>query len=124
MNVSNAAVWNGVGWSTPGFVSQQSVQAIAVKNGEVYVAGSTFTLPSRNIARGVIKLAGNAWSGLGTGVGNGQYLAPVLAVSIRGNEMYAGGGPFALPGERADGINSVVTPSFSGQRNGTPVAHR
>ena len=92
----NAAVWNGRKWSGTGFQTEGAVQAITVDKADTYMAGSRFTLPSGQVVQGVIK--GNSiWSAVGSGVGNGNYLAPVMALGIARKELFIGGGPFALP---------------------------
>jgi hypothetical protein len=96
VTVSNAAVWNGQEWGSLGFLTDAPVHAIATDETRIYIAGSAFHLPSGETARGVI--AGNrTWLPLGSGISNGRYLAPVLALSVAGKAIYAGGGPFAMP---------------------------
>ena len=95
--VSNSAVWNGREWSSLNVVTAGPVQAIAINHATVYLGGSMFTLPSGETARGVIAARAGKWIPLGSGIGNNKYLAPVLSIAIAGQDLYAAGGPFALP---------------------------
>jgi hypothetical protein len=96
VDVSNAAVWNGDEWASLGFTTDAPVQAIVTDTTHTYIAGSAFHLPSGKVARGVIA-RDRTWQPLGGGIANGAYLAPVLALSVSGKTVYAGGGPFAMP---------------------------
>jgi hypothetical protein len=97
-NVSNLALWNGRKWYSLGIVTDAPVQAIASAQAGVYIAGSRFTLPSGDVANGVIKQQGT-WQSVGAGIRNDRYMASVLALSIAGNRLYAAGGPFVIPAD-------------------------
>jgi len=69
-------------WTPLGDGVDGSVQAIAVKNGEVYVGSSVGGVSANNIA----KWNGREWSALGSGV-NSQ----VYALTFCGDDLYVGG---------------------------------
>jgi hypothetical protein len=93
--VSNGALWDGNQWSPLGLRTNGGIQRIAIAGADVYFAGAFFTLPSGEQAKGVVKWNG-AWTSLGEGVANGDFLAPVTALAVAGTRVFAGGGPFAL----------------------------
>jgi len=94
--VTNAAVWDGAQWVQPGFQTNAAVHSILVNGAHVYIGGAAFTLQSGPSTRGVVR-CGTRCSALGTGIGNGTFLAPVDTLALAGQKLYAGGGPFALP---------------------------
>ncbi len=82
-------------WTPLGDGVDGSVQAIAVKNGEVYVGSSVSGVSANNIA----KWNGREWSALGGGV-NSQ----VLALTFLGDDLYVGGLFSQAGGSEAQGI--------------------
>jgi trimeric autotransporter adhesin len=74
------------------------VRKIAVSGSTVYVGGSSFTLPTGRVTTGVAQWDGRNWTSVGSGLGNGAYAGPIMAIAVRGNNLYIGGDSFVLPG--------------------------
>ena len=128
--VSGIAKWDGTNWSSLGggvsstnFYAPQVNVIILGNNGDLY-AGGYFTsaggVPTLNIAR----WDGTNWSSLGSGL-NGlsggcqpRTRGPVLALAIKGKDLYAGGDITSAGGLPANYIakwnGGVWTPMGSG----------
>src|SRR5882762_1713949 len=96
-HASNIAKWNGSNWSPLAIQPFDGVRKIVVNGSTVYVGGSSFTLPTGVVTKGVAKWEGRNWTGVGSGLGNGAYAGPVMAIAIRGNNLYIGGDSFVIP---------------------------
>jgi hypothetical protein len=112
--VANAARWDGSTWAAVEVGANDAIQAAAAHGGSVYLAGGAFQLPSGEMAWGVVKGTGRKWSGLGSGLGNGPYLAPVTTLGVAADRVVAGGGPFVLADE----------PSGAPRRSASPTNRR
>jgi hypothetical protein len=107
VNATRMARWNGSGWSPVGtgsftnHASNATVRAMAVSGANLYVAGD-FTFIGNVGVRGVARLSGNTWSGLGdlnTGLN-----APAYALALINGDVYAGGAFSAAGGALASGF--------------------
>lgn len=101
VTVNNIAKWNGIEWSALGSGtagdSWPNVNALAVKGDELYVGGE-FTEAGGVAAHHIAKWDGKVWSGLGAGLTFGFSHPGVDALSISGNDVYAGG-EFSFTGD-------------------------
>ncbi|HEY2082121.1 MAG TPA: hypothetical protein VGI88_05005, partial [Verrucomicrobiae bacterium] len=87
---TNIAYWDGSSWNALGnglgSVSGSSVRATAVKNGQVYAAG-TFTNSGPQLVTNVAVWNGSTWSAVGGGISG----FGVSSLTFNGNDLYAGG---------------------------------
>ncbi|HEV2827377.1 MAG TPA: heavy metal-binding domain-containing protein [Pyrinomonadaceae bacterium] len=97
-HASNIAKWNGSNWSPLAIQPFDGVRKIAVNGSTVYIGGSSFTLPTGIVTTGVAKWDGSNWSALGSGLGNGPYSGPIMAIATSGTDLYVGGDAFAILG--------------------------
>jgi hypothetical protein len=100
-HASNIAKWNGSTWSPLAIQPADGVRKIAVNGSTVYVGGSSFTLPTGMVTKGVARWDGKSWTGVGSGLGKGAYAGPIMAIVIKGNTLYIGGDSFVIPGAPA-----------------------
>lgn len=88
--VVNVAKWNGSEWaplgSGVGDGYADSVSALAIIGGDLYVGGRFQTVGNGVAASNIARWNGSAWSPLGSGVDDS-----VLALSVIGTDLYAGG---------------------------------
>jgi len=104
---SNLARWNGRLWTSLGLRTRDEIRKIAVDGRDVYVGGMSLTLPDGRVTAGVARWDGEKWSALGSGVGDGIYGGPILAMAPSGGKLYVGGDAFVLPdraGQAGPGI--------------------
>jgi hypothetical protein len=92
---NHIAKWDGSAWSALGSgVSDEhgygSVAALAMSGSDLYVGGD-FNTAGGNSANYIAKWNGSAWSALGSGVDNGNYITSVLALAVSGSDLYVGG---------------------------------
>ena len=101
-NANSVARWNGTAWSAVGTVvpslnNPQVVQALALAaNGDVYIGGRLSKAGGVAVSH-LAKWNGTAWSGLGTGAGQGINDA-VAAVALAPNGNVYVGGTFSQAG--------------------------
>ena len=105
VKASRIAKWDGTNWSAMGSGVKgtnegtgTSINAIAVRDGDVFVGG-VFTNAGGVAASNIARWNGSAWSPLGVGVGNS-----VLALAVVGNDLYAGGNFTSAGGQARIGI--------------------
>ena len=91
------ATWDGTRWQPLAVRTSESIRAITSDGSDVYVAGGSFTLRDGGKTNGIVKWDGSAWTALGSGLGSGAFLAPVLTMAAAGRTVYVGGGPFIVP---------------------------
>ncbi len=107
---TNIAYWDGSAWNALGnglgSVSGSSVHAVAVKDGQVYAAG-TFTNSGSQLITNLAVWNGATWSAVGGGVNS----FGLVSLAFNGNDLYVGGA-FSLAGStsanliaRWDGTN-------------------
>jgi gliding motility-associated-like protein len=87
--VHNIAVWDGSAWKSVGKGANDSVYAITLYNGGVYVAGK-FTTVGGVSANRVANLNGSTFSSLGNGVGNTAKNV-VRSMAVYNGELYVAG---------------------------------
>jgi gliding motility-associated-like protein len=87
--VHNIAVWNGSAWKPVGKGASDSVYAITLYKGGIYVAGK-FTSIGGVSANRVSSLSGTSFSALGNGVGNTAKNV-VRAMAVYNGELYVAG---------------------------------
>ncbi|MDQ3666110.1 MAG: hypothetical protein M3410_05825 [Acidobacteriota bacterium] len=98
--VGNFAKWNGLNWSPVEIQNYDGVRKIVVSGNKIYVGGGPFILTSGVVAKGIVMWNGTIWSGLGSGFGNGPHEGPIMAIAMRGNDIYIGGDSLIMPIER------------------------
>jgi len=91
------AKWNGTNWSALGSKFQGDasfrpfVAALAVSGSDLY-AGGAFTNAGGTPANRIARWNGSNWSALGSGFGwTNRYIPTVYALTVSGNDLYAGG---------------------------------
>lgn len=109
------AKWNGTSWQQVGNGPAPMAFALVVDSNNALYMGSSFASIDGVAAHDVAKWNGTAWSAVGTGMSN-QNSARVIALALRGNRLYAGGG-FATS---ADGTRPLV--NFAIYDLATPLA--
>ncbi len=110
------ATWNGSAWV--GFPSGLNgrVNALAVRGGDLFVAGS-FTSAGGTPATNVARWNGSTWSALGAGIG-GQ----IQSLEVLGDELFACGTLTTISGNVARWNGSAWSGTSSGLVNeGSPV---
>jgi trimeric autotransporter adhesin len=100
----NVARWDGTHWSPLGAGLSNDpydawVLALAVRGTEVF-AGGFFTQAGSVNANCIARWDGSAWSALGAGVDDRNYLPQVTSLSVRGSDLFVGGA-FAIAGTGA-----------------------
>jgi hypothetical protein len=84
--------WNGTNWSALGSgIAGTRVTALAVDALRALYAGGEFTNASGVVVANIAKWDGTNWSALGSGLSNDPYAAWVVALAMRGTDLYAGG---------------------------------
>jgi hypothetical protein len=106
----NIAKWDGTNWTalgsgiTTAYGNPPAVYALAVSGSDVY-AGGFFDTAGGVAVNGIAKWDGTAWSGLGSGLGNGSnYYPTVLALAVSGSNLYVGGWFETAGGNQATNI--------------------
>ncbi|HXJ60727.1 MAG TPA: hypothetical protein VNU68_29130 [Verrucomicrobiae bacterium] len=90
------AKWNGSTWSAlgsgvgPGSFGTR-VEALAVSGRDLYAGGEFFFLAGSVYANYVAKWNGTSWSALGSGIGADNFVPIVVALTVSGGDLYAGG---------------------------------
>jgi hypothetical protein len=86
------ARWDGTNWSALGAgIAGTRVTALAVDSMGALYAGGEFTNAGGVAAANIAKWDGTSWSALGSGLSNDPYSSWVLALALRGTELFAGG---------------------------------
>jgi hypothetical protein len=101
----NFAKWNGSNWSAPDVQNFDGVRKIAVRGEEIYLGGGSFTLPGGVVAKGIVKWDGAVWTALGEGFGKGFEAGSVMAIAMRGNEVFIGGDSLIMPREKISHVS-------------------
>ena len=90
VTVNNIARWDGARWNALGSGINNSVYALALTGNDLY-AGGVFTNAGGISANNIAHWNGSSWSALGAGVGNPTDYCFVLALAVRGTNVYVGG---------------------------------
>jgi hypothetical protein len=96
VHASNAAAWDGHSWSALGLGANREVATIAVNENVVFLGGTSFTLPTGQEARGVIRWDGY-WSVPGNGLVASRFVPQVRTLRVSENRITAAGDPFVFP---------------------------
>jgi len=83
--VNHVGLWNGSSWSGFGSGVNGSVNAVAIRDDEIF-AGGSFSIAGNVPASNIARWDGSAWQAMGAGL-NG----PVYAILVDGDNVYAGG---------------------------------
>jgi hypothetical protein len=105
IGANNIVKWNGTSWSALGIGLNGDVNALAVSGNDVY-AGGCFTAAGGDSTNNIAKwnTTTNTWSALGSGVSGAEYFSGVYALTVSGNDVYAGGCFTAAGGNSTNNI--------------------
>ena len=84
------AKWDGSSWSALGTGVNGIVSALVVKGDDLF-AGGSFATAGSTAANGVAKWNGSSWSALGGGFAWANERPAVIALTVIGGDLYAGG---------------------------------
>jgi hypothetical protein len=115
----HVAKWDGSAWSAVGsntagsdgyFTGTVAINAITTSGSRVFAGGQFQDANGDPLADSIASFDGTAWQPVGSdGAGNGAINANVLALTVFGDQLYAGGG-FTSAGGDSDAVGAA---SFS-----------
>ena len=94
----NGATWSALGTGATGTSASTSVNAIALRGSNLYIAG-TFTNAGSVVAAGIAKWDGTTWSTLGSGLIMDPGSPAGQALQFAGDDLYVGG-QFVYAGDK------------------------